>query len=254
MKFQLRHYVSLAYLYLSLPLVSQDILPFHLDTSYMKSESLEVLNEENIDFFSNGFIRSTTNIFNFNLGHPEKFYVPFYLLLGTTADVFNNDRFINEDMVFDMLNANGGLINGGYKISIPLNANKAPLRVYAMNQLSVKSITGIIFESGEKETFVSYMGNIGVMIQVDAWNPEDKDNQGRFWLHTSTSISANPKDELRSLFSENINPYFLAVHIESGISLSHSINIKGGYFRFINNQNIIGFDQGHFKLTGIYNL
>lgn len=254
MKLQLRHYVAVLCLYLNVTLSAQNSNRIYIDSSYRTIKSTKVLSEENIDFFSNGFIRSTTNIFEFNVGHPDKFNVPFYLLLGTTADVVSQDRFINEEMTFDMLNANGGLINAGYKLSLPLTSPSEYGQLVFMHQLSMKSISGVIFESGEKKTFVSYMGNLGMMLKVKAWNPEDENNNGQFWIYGATSLSANPIEELKALLSEDINPYFIAVHIESGITLSDGINIKGGYYRFVNNQNVVGFSVGQFKLTGVYNL
>ena len=253
MNSQLRLYVIAACLCLTSNVSSQSSRVL-LDTSYIKSDHMELLTEENIDFYSNGFIRSTTNIFKFNIGNPDKFYLPFYLLLGTTADVVSTDRFVNEEMAFDMLNSNGGLINAGYKLSVPLSEPEQYSQFFLMHQLSAKSITGILFESGEKKSFLSYMGNIGLMLQVKAWNPDDSNNKGQFWLLTSASISKNPKEEIQNLFASTINPFFYAVHIESGITLSEGINIKGGYYRFINNQQVGGLDRGQFKLTGIYDL
>lgn len=254
MKSQLHHYVISVCLCLSGAVFSQDSSRIYIDTSYRSSDHLKILDEENIDFFSNGFIRSTTNIFRFNLGAPDKFNLPFYLLLGTTADVISQDRFVNEEMTFDMLNVNGGLINAGYKLSLPFSENSKPTQLFLMHQLSAKSVNGIRYESGEKKSFLSYMTNVGVMLHAKAWNPNNDNERGHFWIMTTTSISKNPSDVIRQLLAESTSPYFIAIHIESGINLSDSINVKGGYYRFVNNQNVDGFSSGQFKLTGIYDL
>lgn len=252
MKTQLLHCMVLAYLCNICSMNAQYKSEKQKDTTSTTQKPVQVLADENIDLFSNGIIRSTTNILNFNIGHPDKFYLPLYLAIGTTADLIPKDDFLNEELVFDLLNIKGGLINGGYKLSLPMITSKGYAQLNFIHRLSVKSISGVRFETSDKESFLSFMGVFGLLLYVNAWNPDEKIQEGYFWINTSLSLSKNPQETLQNLFREKLNHMLLAYQIESGVNLSEDINIKVGYYRFANNLHIEGFDVGQFKLTGIY--
>jgi hypothetical protein len=222
------------------------------DTVPASEKPIQVFTDENIDLFSNGIIRSTTNILNFNIGRSDKFYLPLYLAIGTTADLIPKDNFLNEELIFDLLNINGGLINGGYKLSLSMIPSDGYAQLNFIHQLSAKSISGVNFETSDKDSFLSFMGVFGLMLYVNAWSPDEKNQNGHFWVNTSLSISKNPQEVLENLLRKKVNDMLLALQIESGINLSEDINIKVGYYRFMNNLHIEGFDVGQFKLTGLY--
>jgi len=203
----------------------------------------------NVDFISNGLLRSSANLLLINLGNPNKFHIPFYLLVGATNDVFIDNEGINESTVSDILNKHGGYINFGVNGQTLIKDNNEHSHLFLTYLAGAKSIAGINTELVKTESFLTKMIHIGLMYHTSAWRPSAPQNRGRAWVSLSLSCSKSPKEKTSQLFGSNSSSFFLGLNIEGGIELKDCIDIRVGYYKYLNNHHHDLFREAVFKLS-----
>ncbi len=203
----------------------------------------------NIDFISSGLLRSSANIFVLNIGHPEKFHVPFYFLTGATTDILQSQSSLNEVLLSELLNEKGGFINFGIKGKSLLKKFSEHSRIYISYQLGAKSVTGINIQENKNESFLSIVLNIGFLFKTTAWSDEIPINKGTAWLKLYFSGSENSDEKMMNMFGPCIDNYIYGFNVEGGISLKDFLDISFGYYKYLNNTHIEIFHEGIFKFS-----
>ena len=228
---------------------------FSLSKNYICTDTVDykdpfgILQSGNIDLYSNGYLRSSTEVFHFNVGNPEKFYVPFYFLVGANVDIDSEDKLRNEVTAFDLLNNMGGYLNVGVNGRIKTKLKSQVSQLHLIYQVAFKSISGYTFETGNNEKFLSKMFMTGMNFSSKAWMPEQSNSEGQFFIRNALAVSLNPKDKIKAFWSDQINSTFVSYIFEAGLQLKNSLNLKFVYYQFINNTNYEFIDGPGFKLT-----
>lgn len=203
----------------------------------------------NIDFISSGLLRSSANVLLINVGHPRKFHLPFYLLIGATTDLYQDSSSLNESSLADLLNNHGGFINFGINGHSPIKKYSRKSALFLTYQAGGKSISGVNLEMQEHIGFLSKMLNLGLMYHTVAWKPGQPREQGRAWIKSYFSISKNGVEEMKGLFGSTSQATLYGFNFEGGVELENYINIRFGYYEYLNNQHIPVFQEGVFKLA-----
>ena len=204
--------------------------------------SLEWLNNGKVNYTTNGFLRSTANIINIQLGHPGKFSIPVYLMMGANLDVQSSNNLLNEETIFDILNNYGGLINVGINNHHTI-LNFQPYSKFTITyQLGVKSIEGFDRDSAQKLNFLSKVGSIGFALKSKVWTPDQPSNQGISWISIHISHVSNPAEKMEALFGKptplNIWQWDVGLGIEFGEFLKFNI----GYQEVITTTSLLNQD------------
>jgi hypothetical protein len=194
-------------------------------------------------------LRSSTNIIRFNVGNPDKFNIPFYFLIGANVDMNVNENLINESTAFDILNNMGGFLNFGVDGLLPIRLNSDISKMELSYQFALKSIDGLVYETGQTERFISKMFLLGFTFTSVAWNPNKPKQSGKFWIRNAISSSLNPSDKVKLLWGKTVQTLFLSHLFETGLILRDGIKIKFGFYHFLNNRNIKFIDGPSFKLS-----
>lgn len=241
------------------------ILPLLLDAQVIliqsdisKKDSLELIKSQhhsgwfksgNIDFISSGLLRSSADILILNLGNPEKFHLPFYFIMGATADIMENQTLLNEIAVSDLINNKGGFVSFGIDgvSTIKRYGEHSVLNIVYL--LGAKSISGINFEKDKTQSFLSVTTNAGIMFQTTAWSDSQPGQKGKAWLKYFLSASRNDPEKMESMFGPCSASYLYGSNMEGGIFLEDFINISFGYYRYLNNQHLDMFSKGIFKFS-----
>ncbi|NNL90859.1 MAG: hypothetical protein HKO66_01370 [Saprospiraceae bacterium] len=213
------------------------------------NSSVNILDGGNIDFLSNGFLRSSTNIFKFNVGNPKGIYLPFYLLVGANVDIKLDDNNINASTAFDMLNNMGGLINFGIDGRVPVKTKYRHTKLDVVYQLAVKSINGYVDEKNIDERFLSKMFLVGFLVKSRAWNPDSPKQFGEFWIKNGITLSGNPSEVVKDIWGNYTNPQFVSHILEAGLLLRGGLNLKFGFYQFLNNKEVNFIDGASFKIS-----
>jgi len=218
------------------------------EKSKIKQNYLNVLDGGQIGVLSNGNLRSTTNILKFNVGHPKKFYLPFYLNVGANINLSTPRVIVNENAAVDLLNNMGGVVNFGVNGTVLVNQKSRTTRFYSSYHFALKSIAGIAKEDALSEKFLSKVISVGIAVKSEAWNPTDPNKKGSFWIKNSISISDNPSASITKLWGENANDIFISHSLEAAIKLNGGIDLKFSLFHFLNNRNLTLIDSPVMKL------
>lgn len=206
-------------------------------------------NEGNLDFISNGFIRSSTNIITINLGDPDKFHLPFYFLMGTTTDILNEVQELNETTVSDLLNKKGGFINFGIDAISPLYDLSDHSQLKLIYLLGAKTVTGFDLEKNTNESFLSTMVSLGFLLETTAWQYSTPNQHGKAWIKFYISGSKNDENKMQGFFGQDLNHYLFGSNLEGGIQLDGLMDISFGYYSYLNNQHISLFKKRFLKLS-----
>jgi len=222
--------------------------PVLIDTHYHNHVLTEFFNEENIDIYTGGFIRSTTDIFRVNIGNPHKFYLPFYLIVGTTAQLERQSSFY-EKLAFELINTNGGLLNFGFAKSNNIYKKKDQVIIDLYYQMGVKSIVGLNSESLKHENFMSKILSSGIIMSTKAWSPLEESSEGQLWIKVFSSCSHTSEEKLKNYFEKNPPNLLFAGNIEMGIFIKKGLNVTGGFYKFLNHQKISALEKSIFKVA-----
>jgi len=209
---------------------------------------LNIFDGGNIGVLSNGNLRSSTNIFRFNVGNKKKFHLPFYLNVGANINLSLASKIINENAAFNLLSDMGGLINFGINGKIEIKVNSRTTQLFSTYHTALKSINGIGREDALAERFLSKVIGLGFVVKSKAWNPNNPRGKGFFWLKNSFSVSDNPSQSVEKLWGEDVNDIFLSHSLEAGIHIDGGMDINFSLYHFLNNKNIGLIDSPIMKL------
>lgn len=229
-----------------------------------KKEVTQWLEGGNIDYISSGLLQTNARIFKVNIGNPKGFYVPFYIMAGadkeTTSGVEDDP---NQSTNVNLLSANGGYLNFGLHGNSYLTDfgkhekgkfrgkdSDSNTRLAFVWLLGAKSITGKDATTEERVSMLSFVTHFGLMFQTNAWVPDDNTKKGLAWLQAVLTNTFNDEDKLKQIYGPDIKKNFFGFNIEGGVQVDEYINLRVGYYRYLNNKDINeDFKDGIFKLS-----
>jgi len=218
----------------------------------------------NIDYISSGLLQTNARLFKVNIGNPKGFYVPFYIMAGADKETSSGvEEDPNQSTNVNLLSANGGYLNFGLHGNSYLTDFKkhdkgknrgkdsdSNTRLAFVWLLGAKSITGKDATTQERVSMLSFVTHAGLMFQTNAWVPEDDTKKGIAWLQAVFTNTYNDEDKLKQIYGPDINKNFFGFNIEGGVQVDEYINLRVGYYRYLNNTNINDdFKDGIFKLS-----
>ena len=132
-------------------------------------KTVEVLSRGLFDFFSNGKMQGTAQLLKINIGEPNGFYIPLYLLVGSSGDGLGAQKK-NENTVANLLNPIGGIFNGTINAKNNIFASKSGITSLKLSyQLSGKLINAQDTLTGNSKFLSACYGNLGFLFQTGAW-------------------------------------------------------------------------------------
>ena len=206
----------------------------------------------NIDYLDGGLIQTNAQLFKINIGNPDGFYTPFYVCVGANTETTTNEDDPNKTTSAAILSPNGGYLNMGFHGNY--SPSKWQLKDYTkfsiVYQLGLKSITGDDALTNEKVNMLSGIGNIGLLFQTQAWDPNNPSNLGLAYLQVVFANTLNNKEKIRQIYGNEVDQYFYGINVEAGVEITNYINLRLGYYRYFNNKDINeDFKNGIFKVS-----
>lgn len=221
-----------------------------------RSKTINWFSGGNVDFIAGGLMQATTRVMRINIGVPDSFYMPFYLMLGAVAEVNQSAAQQIDQTASQLLSANGGYLNMGLHGTHPISDNKPGdgTGFSWTYQLGAKQIIGED-PNGSNVNLLSGVGNLGLMFQTKAWTPEKPENIGMAWIQCSFASTLSDKEKIRQLYGPDTDPFFYGLQAEAGIEIANYVNLHAGYYRYFNNQGINDeFDKGIFKFSADFKI
>ncbi len=219
-------------------------------------KQVELLGRGFVDFFSNGKMQGTAQLLKINIGEPKGFYVPLYLLVGSSGDGLGSQKK-NENTIANLLNPIGGIFNGTINGRNNLYASNSGITSLKVSyQLSGKLVNAQDTLTGSSKFLGAGYGNLGLFFQTGAWDPDEKGNMGVFWVQAkaTASYAFNDASYKEVLGKDYTQSYFIGYAIDLGIEINNRINLKAGVYQYLNNQDLELIKNPVFKFSLDYNL
>lgn len=223
-----------------------------LKTNQEEKQSFRFLSGGNIDYLDGGIIQTNAQLMRINIGNPNGFNTPFYICVGANAETTTNDDEPNKSTNTSILSPNGGYLNMGFhgELSPESWKGKKYSQLSFVYQLGIKTISGNDAITDEKINMLSGIGNLGLLFQTQAWNPEDPDNLGMAYLQVVFANTLNNDEKIKKIYGPDVNKHFYGFNIEAGVEITNYINMRLGYYRYLNNKDINDdFKNGIFKIS-----
>lgn len=207
-----------------------------------------------IDYISGGMLRSSARVAEINIGDPDKFYIPLYVLAGATSQPTQDGFGINSLSAAELLNNYGGIFGVGIHGSRELKNLSNNTKISVMYQLAVRSVNGISVELDKNISLLSKLVVSGVSIDTRAWKSDQVPSDGRAWLKAFFSFSINEKEKIHQVFGCNSANHFAGGNIQCGIDIKDFLAFKFGYHTYLNNRKIPAFGQSMYVFSADFSL
>lgn len=155
---------------------------------------------------------------------------------------------VNEVTIADMHSNYGGLLNAGFsgRISPDRLQFSKKTGVSLIYHLGTKVINGVDSTTNTNLNFFNGAGNFGLYFQTGAFSEK---SEGRVWLQLSLSSLFSPEEEVRRLFGDDFSTNSYGFNAEFGLVISGEIDLRGGYYKYLNQEKIAGFEDGIFRFA-----
>jgi hypothetical protein len=220
-----------------------------------EKKQIEFFGKGLLDYGFEGQLQATAQAVKVNIGEPNGFYLPVYLLVGATNSDLGSAE-LNKSAVMNLINPTGGTLNLSSNFYIKFYESESKVTSLKFNgYIAGKLISGRDAVTNESFSKPSVFFDGGLIFQTGAWTEDEgyKDG-GVFWMQAKYAASYMAAEDLRSYFGESVNGIPHGVRFELGCYIKSRINIKLSYYKAINSSNIPTLNDGQFRLALDYNV
>jgi hypothetical protein len=208
-----------------------------------------------LEYFNNGLIRSSAQVAQINIGDPEKFYLPFYIIGGATSPSFSEGNGIHAISAAEILNNLGGTVNTGIMGKRILKKFGGHTYISGLYQVAYKSFSGVSNEDQTLLDISSQIISLGALLNSKAWvSRQDSENSGRAWIKLMVTTSFLEKQKMHLVYGCNAPSIMASTNIECGIDIQNYLNLKCGLHHFIKDHEIDAFKNGVLVITAGFGL
>ncbi|MBK9735445.1 MAG: hypothetical protein IPO92_10915 [Saprospiraceae bacterium] len=207
-----------------------------------------------LDFISDGLLRSSAKVIEINIGDPDKFFIPLYVMIGATSATNQKNWFENKLSAIEILNNKGGLFGIGIDGSSSVFKIGKNTEISVIYQFSGKSVNSVMLDTEENVSIFSKIIASGLRLDTKAWKNDQTDAPGNAWIKGCISYSINDKDSISNIFGPESASNFVGSNIEGGIDIQDFMAIKIGYYKYLNNQNMPIFQDGFYIFSADFNI
>jgi hypothetical protein len=194
-----------------------------------------------LDLYSSGVGQASTELVRLCIGEEGILQFPLYLMAGTTGAV-SEDPDASGAAAGTLLSPTGGTLQlttaKTFKLWAPPGATLT--RFEATYGAAGRYLT----LSGRTLVVGHFSG--GVRFQTGAWELHDPSKAGVAWVQFGTSFIAAPEADLAAVFGGPVDALW-TITAEAGIHIDGRINLRGGLYRAIGNEDLAGFDDPQFR-------
>ncbi len=212
----------------------------------------EILTGGFIDIVQTGQMNASARLFKLYIGEPGSFQVPVSLYTGVSANSLGNSKS-NEDFVHHLINPSAGIFNlsfdGNKKLfgkkgrvtSLQLQYAGSIRLLPAYNAVLLKNIT--LFNTNE---------SLGLMFITGAWERNNANNLGVFWMNLRGICSISPAAQLAEIFKLPVRNTMFGYSLGMGIEINKAVNVKLLYYRYTTQLKPAPFLQPYFQASFNY--
>jgi len=201
-----------------------------------------------VDYGFSGQLQTTAQFLKVNLGEPQGFYVPIYLLVGATSGDFGADK-VNKGTILGLVNSTGGVVNLSGNFYANLYKSKSGITNLKFSTLAgAKVVSGRDSTSGGQLKPAAFIES-GLYFQTGAWaDGTDYQDGGVFWIQARYALIAMSQDDLKTFFGNNQGQMPSGPKIEMGIFIKDRVNVKLSFYKAITGKDIPTLGDSQFRI------
>ncbi len=222
--------------------------------SIISAAKPEFLSGGFIDMFQTGQISASARLLKLYIGEPGKFQLPVSLYSGVTANnlsVSNADK----DVANVLINPAAGLMNmmfdGRNKL---LGKNGRYTSLHIQYHSGIRLLSLYSQRSGKNSTTFNFIAGAGFTFVTGAWERDQKNNIGLFWVNIRCLFSDIPDAVFPNFFIVPLESRLVGISGGFGIEITHTLNLKVLCFRVLNNQHEETFTKPLLQVSFNYSL
>jgi len=218
-------------------------------------DNVQFLKNGFVDFLTDGNIQASARLLRINIGERNKFYLPFFIYTGTAGNAFGTNK-LNETTVSNLLNPIGGTLNISFNGLQNIIKSPGVTKLKFAYQFGGRIINGKDSVNQENQNFFNGLANVGLFFQTSAWEPNDPNNLGIFYVQAKFVSSISSKDNFQKLFGKHSieKNYLLGYSLDAGIVINKIIAAKLGVYQYTNNSGVDLFKKPVIKFSLDYSL
>jgi hypothetical protein len=204
----------------------------------------EILRSGFLDVSTNGQVGASARLLRIWIGDPDGFAIPVSIYSGVSAGTFPGQSAAaggrsNDQLVNAFINPLTGLINFSFDGSFPGKATDQVTSGALTCQFGGRVLSGITPgpisdpQSGRPVNFFNSYGSAGFYFQTGAWNGDQLNNLGIFWISFRYISSYSSPEILRTLLTGMPTGFYHGWSIGGGVEISDLVNIKVIYYRYV---------------------
>jgi hypothetical protein len=191
----------------------------------------------------------------FNIGEPNKFYLPLSLYGGVSNNPVqsgtNPTIKTNEHLVTGFINPLSGLLNVSFEDIIFRKRDSIINTKFGISyQIGERVMYGVRQDSINKipvfatVNFVNSYFSGGLFFQTQAWEKNKADNIGVFWISLRVHATRTGIKQLRNFLPKlESNGIYTGYSAGFGVSITNSVDIKAIYYNYIKRPEIDYFNS-----------
>lgn len=220
-----------------------------------EEKSVELFGKGLLDYGFEGQLQAAAQAVKINVGEPNGFYLPIYLLVGATSGDFGSSE-INKGTVMNLINPTGGTFNLSTNVYVKLFSSESGITSLKFNSyLAGKLISGRNLVDNSAQMKPSGYFDSGLFFQTGAWVDEDgyKDG-GIFWIQAKYSLSYMDKEDLQSYFGPSVTTAPHGPRVEIGCLIEGRVNIKLSYYKSADRDEVPTLNDSQFRIALDYSV
>ena len=215
------------------------------DTSKSKRGKPEIFTSGFIDVINNGQVNASARFIKLNIGEPGKFTLPISFYGGVSNNTFQNNNVggmlskSNDHLVNQYINPLGGFVNIMIENLIFFKRTVKLTKMGIVYQIGERILSGTRIGNitdpltGKPVNFLNSYAATGFYFQTGAWERNDSENIGIFWIALRYHITkSNPKQIAQFLPDVKTNGFYHGYSIGFGIEINNLVNIKAIFYKY----------------------
>ena len=223
-----------------------------LKVSKLQKQKPEIFTSGFLDIMNSGQVNAAARFIRLYIGEPGKFAGPLSFYSGVSANNFQNQTTGsapgvkgNESLVNAYINPLSGLINLSSDGIIFFNQTKKITKSGLMYHLGERVLTGYKTglvnnpQTGKPVNFFNSFGTLGIYFQTGAWERNNSNNMGLFWMSLRyIACYSNPQQLTDFLPGITTNGIYTGYSMGFGIEINNLVNIKVLYYQYLKKPEI----------------
>jgi hypothetical protein len=205
----------------------------------------EIMTSGILDLVNTGSISASSRLIRLHVGDPDGFSIPLSVYSGVSSNNFQNQLISgygsNRDLFFSLINPLSGMANISTEGLLSFGKNRPSITSSGLvYQAGIRIITGfsggLILDPafGSPVNFLNAVSVAGLHIRTGAWERNNRDNIGVFWLTGRFIVSKSGSKDIQRIFPAIVTDgLYHGWSLAWGLEINDLLNARVVYYKYL---------------------